>query len=92
MLKGLKIFLEKLKNVKNYLHFLLKNGRILGIRNNKLADKGSQMTTTFFLTMRTCHIPSIPSIKLRTGTLKSGVCQFFRHFYNTQCNGTGLFD
>ena len=26
--KGIKIFLEKLKKVKNYLHFLLKNGTI----------------------------------------------------------------
>jgi len=27
---------------------LLKNGRILGVKNNKLLDKGSQMTTVLF--------------------------------------------
>jgi hypothetical protein len=45
--KGIKKFLEKLKFFKIYLHFLLKNDLLLRIRNNKLADKGSQMTIAY---------------------------------------------
>ena len=47
--KGIKNFLEKLKFLIFYLHFLLKNGPILRVRNNKLADKDSQMTIAFFM-------------------------------------------
>jgi hypothetical protein len=46
--KRVKIFLEKFNFFHFYLHFVLKNGPIMGVRNNKLADKGSQMTTAFF--------------------------------------------
>jgi len=49
MWKGIKKFLEKFNFLIFYLHFLLKNARILGDRNNKLEDKGSQMTIASFI-------------------------------------------
>ncbi len=66
MSKRVKIFLEILKFVQNYYHFLSKICEIFGIRMSKWGDADSQMTTSFFM-LQSWMLP--PSLKLwRTST------------------------